>query len=101
MDFAVDTTTLNSLLQVGMASFMWRYNRINRPWFGPGTLISLRRACSMFAGITMWWEGRKLEKIEGNKDNSHINQSLSKRFVSVSAYRVRKPASVRPSRVYV
>jgi len=67
MDFVVWMMVLNSLLQVGMAFFMWHYNRINRPSWGTGTFIGLGCACSMFAGIMTWWEGRKVKKIEGPK----------------------------------
>lgn len=65
IDFVVIMMVLNSVLQVGMAFFMWHWNRIDRPGWGTGTFIGLGCAVSMFAGIMSWWEGRKVKKIEG------------------------------------
>ncbi|KAG9663267.1 hypothetical protein KCU64_g1425, partial [Aureobasidium melanogenum] len=67
MDFVVWMMVLNTLLQVGMAYMMWRYNRIDRPTWGSGLFIGLGCAVSMFAGLMSWWEGRKIKKIEGPK----------------------------------
>ncbi|KAJ5503649.1 hypothetical protein N7463_006523 [Penicillium fimorum] len=65
MDFVVINMLLNSLFQVGMATFMWVYNRHNRPAFGVGLFIGLGCFSSLLAGITSWWEGRKVKRIEG------------------------------------
>ncbi|GAB7355813.1 hypothetical protein MBLNU459_g6486t1 [Dothideomycetes sp. NU459] len=65
MDFVVIMMVSNSLLQVGMAFFMWHWNRIDRPGWGTGTFIGLGCAVSLFAGIMSWWEGRKVKIIEG------------------------------------
>lgn len=67
MDFVVIMMVLNTLLQVGMAFFMWHFDRINRPTWGVGTFIGLGCAVSLFAGIMTWWEGRKIKRIEGPK----------------------------------
>jgi hypothetical protein len=56
---------MNTLLQAVLASFMWAYNRINRPTWATGTFIGLGCAVSLLAGVMMWWEGRKVKKIEG------------------------------------
>ncbi|KAJ5756644.1 hypothetical protein N7533_006187 [Penicillium manginii] len=65
MDFVVINMLLNSLFQIGMATFMWQYNRHNRPSFGVGLFIGLGCLSSLFAGVMSWWEGRKVKKIEG------------------------------------
>ncbi|KAJ5374287.1 hypothetical protein N7517_006293 [Penicillium concentricum] len=65
MDFVVINMLLNSLFQVGMATFMWQYNRYNRPAFGVGLFIGLGCFSSLLAGVTSWWEGRKVKRIEG------------------------------------
>lgn len=39
LDFVVWAMVLNSLLQVGMAFFMWHWNRIERPGWGVGTFL--------------------------------------------------------------
>ena len=67
MDFVVWMLVLNSLLQVGMAFMMWRYNYVDRPSWGSGLFIGLGCAVSMFAGLMSWWEGRKIKLIEGPK----------------------------------
>lgn len=67
MDFVVWMMVLNTLFQVGMAFFMWHWNRIDRPGWGTGTFIGLGCASSLAAGLMTWWEGRKIKKIEGPK----------------------------------
>lgn len=65
MDFVVINMLLNSLFQVGMATFMWEYNRNTRPAFGVGLFIGLGCFSSLLAGLMSWWEGRKVKLIEG------------------------------------
>ena len=67
LDFVVWMMVLNSLFQVGMAFFMWHWNRIDRPGWGTGTFIGLGCFSSLLAGLMTWWEGRKVKKIEGPK----------------------------------
>lgn len=55
----------NSLFQVGMATMMWHWNRIDRPSWGTGLFIGLGCASALIAGLISWWEGRKVKKIEG------------------------------------
>lgn len=56
---------LNTLIQCALSGMMWEYNRINRPTWAAGTFIGLGCGVSLLAGIMMWWEGRKVKKIEG------------------------------------
>ncbi|KAJ5401074.1 hypothetical protein N7465_011563 [Penicillium sp. CMV-2018d] len=65
MDFVVINMLLNSLFQVGMATFMWEYDRHTRPAFGVALFIGLGCFSSLLAGLTSWWEGRKVKRIEG------------------------------------
>ena len=67
MDFVVWCVVFNSLFQIGMASFMWCYNRHNRPSFGVGLFIGLGCFSSLLGGVMSWWEGRKIKLIEGPK----------------------------------
>lgn len=67
LDFVVWMMVLNTLFQVGMAFFMWHYNRIDRPSWGAGLFIGLGCGVSLLAGLVTWWEGRKVKKIEGPK----------------------------------
>ncbi|TVY44534.1 hypothetical protein LOCC1_G004753 [Lachnellula occidentalis] len=65
LSFVIWMMVANTLLQAVLASFMWAYNRINRPSWATGTFIALGCGVSMGAGVMMWWEGRKVKKIEG------------------------------------
>ncbi|RDW72408.1 DUF2985 domain-containing protein [Aspergillus mulundensis] len=65
MDFVVVNMLLNSVFQVGMASFMWAYDRHDRPSFGVGLFIGLGCFSSLLAGGMSWWEGRKVKRVEG------------------------------------
>lgn len=67
LDFVVWMMVLNSLFQVGMAFFMWHWNRIDRPSWGVGVFIGLGCFVSLCAGLMSWWEGRKIKIIEGPK----------------------------------
>ncbi|PYH90247.1 hypothetical protein BO71DRAFT_402348 [Aspergillus ellipticus CBS 707.79] len=64
MDFVVVNLLLNSLFQVGMATFMWLYNRHNRPGFAVGLFMGLGCFSAMMAGGMSWWEGRKVKLME-------------------------------------
>jgi hypothetical protein len=65
LSFVVWMLVLNTLLQGVLAAMMWAYNRINRPSWATGTFIGLGCGASLLAGLMMWWEGRKVKKIEG------------------------------------
>lgn len=65
LSFVVWMMVLNTLFQCVLAGFMWGYNRINRPSWATGTFIALGCGASLLAGVMMWWEGRKVKKIEG------------------------------------
>lgn len=84
MDFVVINMLLNSLFQVGMAAFMWAYNRHTRPAYGVGLFIGLGCFSSLLAGIMSWWEGRKVKLIEGaffegipENEKQHTMQTLA------------------------
>lgn len=65
LGFVIWMMVANTLLQAILAAFMWAYNRIDRPSWATGTFIALGCGVSMLAGVMMWWEGRKVKKIEG------------------------------------
>lgn len=97
MDFVVWMMVLNTLFQVGMAFFMWHWNRIDRPSWGTGTFIGLGCASSLFAGLMTWWEGRKIKKIEGPKvllDESDGQSSLGEEKVDTSDVHATSKTSV-------
>ncbi|CAG8908606.1 unnamed protein product [Penicillium egyptiacum] len=59
MDFLVINMLLNSLFQIGMATFMWVYSRHTRPSFGVGFFIGLGCLSSLLAGIITCGRGEK------------------------------------------
>jgi len=65
LSFVIWCYIMNTLFQCVLCAFMWGYNRINRPSWATGTFIALGCGVAMVAGIMMWWEGRRVKKIEG------------------------------------
>ena len=65
LSFVIWMMILNTVFQGALAGFMWGYNRFNRPSWATGTFIGLGCGVSLLAGFMMWWEGRKVKKIEG------------------------------------
>ncbi|GAM36199.1 hypothetical protein TCE0_018f05104 [Talaromyces pinophilus] len=65
LGFVVWMMVLNTLFQCALSGMMWGYNRLNRPIWAVGTFIGLGCGVSLLAGIMIWWEGRKVKKIEG------------------------------------
>jgi hypothetical protein len=65
LSFVVWMMILNTLFQAVLSGMMWGYNRITRPSWATGTFIGLGCGVSLLAGLMMWWEGRKVKKIEG------------------------------------
>ncbi|KUJ13338.1 uncharacterized protein LY89DRAFT_709173 [Mollisia scopiformis] len=63
--FVVWMMVWNTLFQAVLAAMMWGFNRFNRPTWSTGTFIGLGCGVSLMAGLMMWWEGRKVKKIEG------------------------------------
>ncbi|KAH7407276.1 hypothetical protein BKA64DRAFT_411364 [Cadophora sp. MPI-SDFR-AT-0126] len=65
LSFVVWMMVLNTAFQAVLAAMMWGYNRFDRPTWSTGTFIGLGCGVSLLAGVMMWWEGRKVKKIEG------------------------------------
>ncbi|KAG4437838.1 hypothetical protein IFR05_006684 [Cadophora sp. M221] len=65
LSFVVWMMIWNTLFQAVLAAMMWGYNRFDRPTWSTGTFIALGCGVSLLAGVMMWWEGRKVKKIEG------------------------------------
>lgn len=65
LGFVVWMMVLNTAFQAVLAAMMWGYNRIDRPSWSTGTFIALGCGVSLLAGVMMWWEGRKVKRIEG------------------------------------
>lgn len=65
LSFVIWCYIMNTLFQCVLCGFMWGYNRINRPSWATGTFIALGCGVALLAGVMMWWEGRRVKKIEG------------------------------------
>jgi hypothetical protein len=65
LDFVIWMYMWNTILQIFLATFMWTYNRFNRPSWAVGLFISLGCLTGIFAGIMVYIEGKKVKKAEG------------------------------------
>jgi len=64
LDFVVTAMALNTIFQAVLASFMWHYNRFNRPGWSTATFISLAFSCVICGGLMIFFEGRKVKKFK-------------------------------------
>jgi len=67
MDFVVWSFVWNTLFQAILSGFMWGYNRFERPNWAVALWLCLGMASSAAGGLMMFFEGRKVTKIEGKE----------------------------------
>lgn len=65
LDFVVWMYVWNTFLQVVLSGFMWGMNRIERPSWSTGLFVALACIVAGAAGGMVWWEGKKVKRIEG------------------------------------
>lgn len=65
MDFMIWCMILNTLAQVGLCGIMWGMNRYDRPSWSTGFLVAIGCIIAMVGGLVMFFEGRKVKRIEG------------------------------------
>ncbi|EGO57716.1 hypothetical protein NEUTE1DRAFT_81533 [Neurospora tetrasperma FGSC 2508] len=65
MDFMIWCMILNTLAQVGLCGIMWGMNRYNRPSWSTGFLVAVGCIIAMVGGLVMFFEGRKVKRVEG------------------------------------
>lgn len=65
MDFVVWMYVWNTFLQAVLSGFMWGMNRYNRPSWSTGLFVALACIVAGMAGGMVWFEGRKVKRIEG------------------------------------
>lgn len=68
MDFVVWMYVWNTFLQAVLSGFMWGMNRYDRPSWSTGLFVALACIVAGVAGGMVWWEGRKVKRIEGVKE---------------------------------
>lgn len=64
LDLVIHLYAINTYLQAVLAGFMWGYNRIDRPPWATGLFVALACGVAIAGGGVVWWEGRKLKKME-------------------------------------
>lgn len=65
LDLVVWLYVWNTLFQVGLSGLMWGMDRFTRPAWAVGLLISVGCVSSMMAGILVYLQSKKINKIEG------------------------------------
>ncbi|KAH6724988.1 hypothetical protein BKA61DRAFT_688300 [Leptodontidium sp. MPI-SDFR-AT-0119] len=67
---SIDEKRVTFTGEVALPTSLWKlsfvgYNRFDRPTWSTGTFIRLGCGVSLLAGVVIWWEERKVKKIEG------------------------------------
>ena len=65
IDVVVWMYILNTVFQACLAGAMWGLNRFTRPPWVTGFLISIGCVVAIIAGLVVFFEGKKIKKIEG------------------------------------
>jgi Protein of unknown function (DUF2985) len=65
IDVVVWMYVLNTVFQACLAGAMWGLNRFTRPPWVTGFLISIGCVVAIIAGLVVFFEGKKIKKIEG------------------------------------
>lgn len=85
MDFVVWLYVWNTFLQAVLSGFMWGMNRIERPSWSTGLFVALACIVAGVAGGMVWWEGRKVKRIEGveEKEEGKKGEKRAEEIVEV------------------
>ncbi|KAH8155007.1 uncharacterized protein LAJ45_00015 [Morchella importuna] len=85
MDFVVWLYVWNTFLQAVLSGFMWGMNRIERPSWSTGLFVALACIVAGVAGGMVWWEGRKVKRIEGveEKEEGKRGEKRAEEIVEV------------------
>ncbi|RDA82558.1 hypothetical protein CP532_2935 [Ophiocordyceps camponoti-leonardi (nom. inval.)] len=65
LDLIIWMRVLNTLLQIGLATLMWAFNRFNRPGWATNLVIVLACAAGTVDGVMVLREKRKIKRVEG------------------------------------
>ncbi|KAI5804448.1 hypothetical protein EDC01DRAFT_627302 [Geopyxis carbonaria] len=72
LDYVIWLYVWNTFFQVILSTFMWHYNRIERPSWSTGLFVALACGVAGMAGGQVWWESRKVKQIEGEKPKDEV-----------------------------
>ncbi|KAA8896042.1 hypothetical protein FN846DRAFT_784189 [Sphaerosporella brunnea] len=71
LDYVIWLYVWNTFFQCCLCGFMWGMNRYTRPSWSTGMFVALACIVAGMAGGQVWWETRRVNKIEGEeKDRS-------------------------------
>lgn len=66
LDYVVWLYCWNTFFQCCLSGFMWGMNRYDRPSWSTGLFVALACGVAGMAGGQVWWETRKVKKVEGD-----------------------------------
>jgi hypothetical protein len=71
LDYVIWLYVWNTFFQCCLCGFMWGMNRYKRPSWSTGFFVALACIVAAMAGGQVWWETRRVKKIEGEEKNKH------------------------------
>ncbi|KAF8535093.1 hypothetical protein BDD12DRAFT_918737 [Trichophaea hybrida] len=78
LDYVIWLYVLNTFFQCCLCGFMWGMNRYQRPSWSTGFFVALACIVAMMAGGQVWWETRKVKRIEGDKKEEEKKEEKAK-----------------------
>jgi hypothetical protein len=79
LDYVIWLYVWNTFFQCCLSGFMWGLNRYNRPSWSTGLFVALACIVAGLAGGQVWWETRRVKKIEGDKKKEEEKQQQKER----------------------
>jgi len=67
LDYVIWLYVWNTFFQACLSGFMWGMNRYERPSWSTGLFVALAFLVAGLAGGQVWWETRKVKRIEGDR----------------------------------
>jgi len=79
LDYVIWLYVWNTFFQCCLSGFMWGLNRHTRPSWDTGLFVALACIVAGLAGGQVWWETRRVKKIEGDKKKEEEKQQQAER----------------------
>lgn len=80
LDYVIWLYCWNTFFQVCLSGFMWGMNRYDRPPWSTGLFVALACGVAGMAGGQVWWETRKVKRVEGDpKKEEQVQEGKKKR----------------------
>ncbi|KAI5853432.1 hypothetical protein BZA05DRAFT_429929 [Tricharina praecox] len=76
LDYVIWLYVWNTFFQACLSGFMWGMNRYDRPSWSTGLFVALSFIVAGLAGGQVWWETRKVKKIEGDRKKEEKKKAL-------------------------